>query len=94
MIEREKAIKSVKGRQLEAPELRRLLDYQVGDYVQLCGSVKYSGRSGLIIGIRVFEFKDGKADLAYRVKLSDRKSIEVCAKNMRFLRHSDEMPTE
>lgn len=62
-----------------------LLDYKEGDIVQL-KSGKFAGRSGMIIGIRVFEYKDGEPDLAYRVKLSDRKSIEVSARRMRFVR--------
>ena len=65
-----------------------LLDYKEGDIVQL-KSGKLAGRSGMIIGIRVFEYADGTADLAYRVKLSDRKSIEVSARRLRFVRREN-----
>lgn len=90
MIEREKAIKTAENRRIETPETRRLLDYSIGDYVQIVGKGEASGELGVIIGIRVFTYhEDGGADLAYRVKLSNTRSVEVCCGRLRFLRHAD-----
>lgn len=90
MIEREKAIKSAENRRIEVPERRCELDYYVGDIVQLKAGGKFAGRTGVIIGIRAVDYDDGTEDLAYTIKLSDRKSVEVSAKRLRFLRHGDD----
>ena len=89
MIEREKAIKSAENRRIEVPEKRCELDYYVGDIVQLKAGRKYGGKVGVIIGIRLFKYQDGEEDLAYTVKLSDRKSVEVSARRINFIRHGD-----
>ena len=90
MMKRETAMKSVSKRQIEAPEKRCELDYYVGDVVQLKAGKKYGGRLGVIIGIRLFKYQDGIEDLAYTVKLSDSKSVEVSARRINFIRHGDE----
>ena len=94
MISRETAIKSATNGRIETPETRRLFDYQVGDIIQITGKGELCGAVGLIIGIREFKFsKDNAADLAYRIRLNDKQSVEVSAGRMRFLRHADEPPT-
>ena len=92
MIEREKAIKSAANRRIEAPEITRAWDYNVGDVVQIrADGKKYAGKMGVIIGIRAITYdKNGTSDLAYTIKLSDKKSVEVSAYRLRFLRHGDE----
>ena len=89
MIERETAIKTAANRRIETPETRRILDFAEGDYVQIIGKGIASGKVGVIIGIRLITFTHG-ADIAYTVKLSDTKSVEVCGGRLRFLRHSNE----
>lgn len=94
MISREKAIKSATNRLIETPETRRVFDYSVGDYIQITGKGNNAGAIGTIIGIRAFHYdRDNGEDLAYTIKLSDSKSIEVSAGRMRFLRHADEPRT-
>lgn len=94
MRNKETAIKTAENRRIETPETRRLFDYSVGDYIQITGNGEAAGKVGQIIGIRNFYYeKDGGADLAYTVKLSDKKSIEISAGRMRFLRHAEEPPT-
>lgn len=89
----EKAIKTAGNRRIETPETRLLLDYSVGDTVQIFGKGESAGAVGVIIGIRVFEYdKDGREDLAYTVRLSDKKSVQVSAGRIRFLRHADGTP--
>lgn len=93
-MKRETAIKSTSNRRIEAPECRDL-DYLVGDVVQIkADGKKYAGKMGVIIGIRAVVYDAGNADLAYTIKLSDKKSVEVSAYRLRFLRHGDEMPAE
>ena len=96
MIQREKAIKTAANRRIEAPEISRAWDYNIGDVVQLkADGKKYAGKMGVIIGIRAIVYDEtDTADLAYTIKLSDKKSIEVSAYRLRFLRHGDEMATE
>lgn len=91
MIERETAIKTAANRRIETPETRRILDFAEGDYVQIIGKGIATGKVGVIIGIRLITFtKDNGADIAYTVKLSDTKSVEVCGGRLRFLRHSED----
>lgn len=86
----EKAIKTAGNRRIETPETRLLLDFTEGDYVQIVGNGEFAGMTGVIIGTRVFKYdKDDHDDLAYTVRLSDKKSIEVSAGRIRFLRHAD-----
>lgn len=90
MIERENATRTPKNHRVETPETRRLLDYQIGDYVQIVGKGDLAGKMGVIIGIRAITYrKTGEDDLAYRIKLTDTKSVELSALRLRFLRHSD-----
>ena len=97
MIEREKAIKSVSNRRIEAPEVRNIFDYQVGDVIQIKADGKRAaGKIGVIIGVRAFKPHEKlpyglEYDLAYTIKLSDQEAIEVSAGRMRFLRHGDEI---
>lgn len=93
---RETAIKSVHNRRVETPETRRLMDFEVGDIVQIkSDGGKAAGKMGMVIGIRLFEYqKDGEPDLAYRIKLSDTESIEVSAGRMRFLSHKGVIPLD
>lgn len=94
MIKRETAIKSVHNRRVESPETRLILDYSVGDVVQIkADGRKLSGKMGVIIGIRAIQYNEsGDFDLAYTVRLSDQKSVEVSAYRLRFLRHGDQVP--
>ena len=86
-------MKKIDGRQIEAPELRRDLDYYVGDVVQLkADGKKDAGRIGVIIGIRAYTHKDGTDDLGYRIKLSDNEATEASGQRLRFLSHRGKLP--
>ncbi len=91
MIEREKAVKTAKNKRIETPETRRLLDYSVGDYVQIVfDKSEYNGRPGVIIGVNVHKLRNKSDYFAYTVKLSDTESEQLSGDCLRFLRHGDE----
>lgn len=70
-------------------ELRRALDYQVGDIVQLKPDGKeFSGQLGVIIGISTCKEQNPEkgCTLSYRLKLSDSKGIAVAPRRIRLVR--------
>ena len=95
-MQREKATVAAKNRQAETAETRRVLDYQVGDLVQIVADGKpAAGRIGVIVGLRLHEENRKnpyglKYNFAYTVKFSDTESIEVHGGRIRFLRHADD----
>lgn len=65
------------------------IDFCCGDYVQVQRG-EYAGKTGLIIGIKYIpkRHRFGRCKnerLLYRVKLSDKRSVELSAGCMRFL---------
>lgn len=72
-------------------ELRRLLDYQVGDLIQVRpDGYEYSGRLGKIIGITFYRERPGKPDvLSYNLKLSDHEGVSVPCYRLRLIREAE-----
>lgn len=95
-MQREKATVAAKNRQAETAETRRVLDYQVGDLVQIIADGKTAaGKIGVIVGLRLYEEHRKnpygiKYNFSYTVKFSDTESIDVHGERMRFLRHADD----
>ena len=85
-MEREKAIFTPDT----AENRRRFIneyDFQVGNIVQIkTNCSRGSGRLGRIIGIRYFQFDDGREDLSYTVQFSDKEAEDYFAKDISFVR--------
>lgn len=96
MKNRETAIKTPRNGRVETPELRSKLDYSIGDYVQLGSGARHTGRTGIIIGVRVIKkhSRYSNYELLYTVRLSDNEAVEVDAENLRFLRHGEPISEE
>ena len=96
MGNRETAIKTPRNGRVETPELRRKLDFNVGDFVQLGAGARHSGRTGVIIGIRTIKKRNRyyNYELLYTVRLSDNEAVETSAENLRFLRHGEPLSEE
>ena len=74
---------------MSADELRRALDYQEGDIIQIKPDGKeYAGRLGMIIGIQFCAGirPESEDSLSYRVKLSDSDGVALAANRMRLVR--------
>lgn len=69
----------------------RILDYAVGDLVQIRHTHPLAGKVGRIIGIKVDRKKDR---FGYTVKFSDKDSVCVCAKSIIFLHRDNFYETE
>ncbi len=78
--------------QMTDEELRRALDFSLGDIVSLHD---YAGQmQGVIDGIKLTH---GRKQLLYVVRISGEKGIKylmALSKDLAFVRHSDEQPAE
>lgn len=90
MIDKETAINTVKNMRRETPETKRLLDYQIGDYIQILGKGEHTGRVGVIIGMNIIKPKHRPERFIYTIRISDKSAITLLSSQMRFLRHADE----
>ena len=90
-MRREKAIKNIRNRGIEAPETARgKLDFECGDIVQIrTNSPKYAGRVGVIIGVRYKKLEKAGEMLSYSVRFSDSEAADFVANHMKYIRHAD-----
>lgn len=86
--------KTAINKKRESPEVKRMMDYQIGDIVQLRADGKpFAGQIGVIIGRDYILIKENY-HFVYTIKLSDRTSVKAGSGRIRFLRHADEPPTD
>lgn len=71
------------------PQTKSFIDYETGDIVQVRATGKrYTGRIGMIIGVRYTKFDRSGDGLIYTVKFSDNESCDYVAKNLTFVRRN------
>lgn len=78
-------------KRMSEDELRRELDYQVGDIIQIRpDGQEDSGRLGVIIGLSIYRQKPGRPDaFSYRIKLSDQEGISAPCHRIRLVRKAE-----
>lgn len=77
-----------RSQKMSDEDLRRALDYSVGDIVQII-SGDAAGRVAVVIGIAPYTNANGEDCFIYNLKLSDNESISAKKYCIRFVRHGD-----
>lgn len=80
----------------ESEEIKRALDYAVGDIVQITRG-KGRGHCGVIVGIGVRMSEDGNSEkdrLIYNLQMSNKLGVQADAHKFKLIRHADDAEFE